>query len=87
LKNTQKPREKRWDPLPKAKVEFSARPLHTEYIGTATTDQRGTAVMAYTVPSTLKPGKRFAYRAEFLGRKYKDVWLHKAGDSGLIQVR
>ncbi len=87
LKNTQKPREKRWDPLPHAKIEFSAKPLHLQYIGTATTNNRGTAAMSYQVPTTVKPGKRFAYRAEFLGRKYQKVWLKKAGASGLIQMR
>lgn len=88
LKNTEKPRQKRWDPLPNAKVEFSAKPPGgLQYIGTAITNDRGLAVMTYQVPSTVKPPKRFPYRVEFQGRKYKGVWLKKASESGIIQVR
>ncbi len=87
LKNTQKPRGKRWDPLPNAKVEFSANPQRWEYIGTAITGGNGWATMRYQVPTSVKPGKRFPYRAEFLGRKYQGVWLHKDVANGLIQVK
>lgn len=88
LKNSQKPRDKRWDPLPNAKVEFSVRPQRRwEYIGTAITNPKGLAVMTYQVPSTVKPRQRFPYRADFQGRKYQGVWLKGSADSGIIQVR
>jgi hypothetical protein len=92
LKNTSKPREKKWEPLPNRTVDFSAKaPRKIQFLGSAKTDKKGIARLnaAVVLPAGQKPpppAVRGTYWAEFQGGRIQGVWLSKRKASGRLIV-
>jgi hypothetical protein len=85
VKHSAKPRIKEWKPLPNVVIEFNAKVKTWQFLGTDKTDTYGRATITAVIDGI--PGKKYTYKAAFLGRRLQGVWLKPSSKSGVLYIQ
>jgi hypothetical protein len=89
LKHSSNPRNKKWEPLKKATVWWSASVdgvIGIQIIYNSVTDNQGWATLKWTVPSCAKPGAKGKYTVGYDGGRLIGVPVQPCTGSGTLTV-